>query len=205
MQLLSMLTMLIDHIGLIFFPDESIWRIIGRIAFPLYAYGIVEGYRHTSNLSKYLLRLFILMIISQVPYMLAIQTVRINVIGTLLLSVLALIALDRLKKNSIKILVILLCVVAMEFIPMDYGSYGLLLVLIYRFARSDGVIWLHFLLNALFFAYKGWTIQLFSVLASFMIANISQLQLNKRVVPNWLWRSFYPAHLALLAVGRMMM
>lgn len=205
MQLLSMLTMLIDHIGLIFFPDESIWRIIGRIAFPLYAYGIVEGYRHTSNLSKYLLRLFILMIISQVPYMLAIQTVRINVICTLLLSVLALIALDRLKKNSIKILVILLCVVAMEFIPMDYGSYGLLLVLIYRFARSDGVIWLHFLLNALFIVYKGWTIQLFSVLASFMIANISQLQLNKRVVPNWLWRSFYPAHLALLAVGRMMM
>lgn len=205
MQLLAMLTMLIDHIGLIFFPDEGIWRIIGRIAFPLYAYGIVEGYRHTSNLRKYLLRLFILMILSQVPYMLALQTARINVIGTLLLSVLALIALDRLKKNSIKILVILLCVVAMEFIPIDYGSYGLLLVLIYRFARSDGVIWLHFLLNALFFVYKGWTIQLFSVFASFMIANISQLQLNKRVVPNWLWRSFYPAHLALLAVGRMMM
>lgn len=205
MQLLAMLTMLIDHIGLIFFPDESIWRIIGRIAFPLYAYGIVEGHRHTSNLSKYLLRLFILMILSQVPYMLAIQTVRINVIGTLLLSVLALIALDRLKKNSIKILVILLCVVVMELIPMDYGSYGLLLVLIYRFARSDGVIWFHFLLNALFFVYKGWMIQLFSVLASFIIANLSQLQFNKRVVPNWLWRSFYPAHLALLAVGRMMM
>jgi len=40
--ILAFITMLIDHIGYIFFPFDEIWRIIGRIAFPLFAWGIVR-------------------------------------------------------------------------------------------------------------------------------------------------------------------
>lgn len=50
LRLLAMLTMLIDHIGVIFFPDDIILRIVGRLAFPLFAWGIARGYRYTSSL-----------------------------------------------------------------------------------------------------------------------------------------------------------
>ena len=43
-SILAMLTMLIDHIGLIWFPENMAWRIIGRLALPFYAFAIVLGY-----------------------------------------------------------------------------------------------------------------------------------------------------------------
>ncbi|KEQ26856.1 TraX family protein [Paenibacillus tyrfis] len=53
MQLIAVITMLTDHIGAVFFEDQAIWRVIGRIAFPIYAYGIVMRYRHTRDLKSY--------------------------------------------------------------------------------------------------------------------------------------------------------
>ena len=52
LQLIAMITMLIDHVGAAFFPDQLEWRVIGRISFPIYAYCIVLGYRHTKNLKN---------------------------------------------------------------------------------------------------------------------------------------------------------
>lgn len=68
MKILAMTTMLIDHIGYIFFPGEVIYRSIGRLAFPIFAYQIAMGYNKTSNLKKYLQRLFIFALISQLSY-----------------------------------------------------------------------------------------------------------------------------------------
>ena len=65
---IAVITMLIDHVGVVFFPEYSIIRWIGRISFPLFAFLICEGYRHTSNIWKYFLRLGIFAIISEIPY-----------------------------------------------------------------------------------------------------------------------------------------
>ena len=43
LKLIAMLTMLVDHIGLLFFPEIMAFRIVGRIAMPLFAYGIAQG------------------------------------------------------------------------------------------------------------------------------------------------------------------
>lgn len=73
MQLIAMLTMLIDHIGYIFFPQDLEWRYIGRIAFPIYCYALVQGHLHTSSKLRYLLRLLAIAVIAQIPYNLALD------------------------------------------------------------------------------------------------------------------------------------
>ena len=64
----AMATMLIDHIGLMFFPEMMIFRTIGRMAFPIFAYFIACGYDYTSSLKHYIKRLLIVGLITQVPY-----------------------------------------------------------------------------------------------------------------------------------------
>jgi len=81
-KLIACITMLIDHIGFVFEePLAAIhpalplaMRCIGRLAFPLFAFGIAEGATHTSSPKKYLLRMFIFMLIAQIPYMLMLGT-----------------------------------------------------------------------------------------------------------------------------------
>ena len=56
LKLLALITMTIDHIGMILFPHIPLFRIIGRLSMPIFAYMIAEGCRHTRNRKKYLLR-----------------------------------------------------------------------------------------------------------------------------------------------------
>lgn len=201
MQFFAMLTMLIDHIGYLFFPDHPLWRIVGRIAFPLYAYGVILGFQHTANLRKYLTRLLILALISQIPYMLLFNTITLNVIFTLLISLLFLLLLDRFQDVRIKIIIFIPSIFIIGFIPIDYGAYGLLLILIYHYAQAHCMLLLHLGLNIVYFVYIGWEIQLYSIVPTFFIAYVPTLmKLGRSVTPKWLWRSFYPAHLLILAV-----
>ena len=68
LKIVALLTMLIDHVGYLYFPEEMIFRTIGRIAFPIFAYQVAIGFQKTSNRSRYALRLFVFALISQVPY-----------------------------------------------------------------------------------------------------------------------------------------
>lgn len=77
LQLIAALAMLIDHITWVIFPGYPkevlpiILHIIGRLAFPIFAFFIAEGYYYTHNKNKYMLRILILALISHVPYMMA--------------------------------------------------------------------------------------------------------------------------------------
>ncbi|MDF2673199.1 MAG: conjugal transfer protein TraX, partial [Clostridiales bacterium] len=68
LKILAMVTMFIDHVGYMFFPGQMLYRTIGRLAFPIFAYQIAIGYSKTSNLKKYVERLFIFALITQIPY-----------------------------------------------------------------------------------------------------------------------------------------
>jgi hypothetical protein len=68
LKIIAILTMLIDHTGYLFFPHQMIFRTIGRIAFPIFAYQIAIGFQKTSSRKKYALRLFLFACISQIPY-----------------------------------------------------------------------------------------------------------------------------------------
>lgn len=83
LEIIAMATMLIDHMGAVFFPDIIFLRIIGRISFPIYCFLLVRGFNHTSCFRKYLIRLILLALVSQPICMRLFGEVRLNVIFTL--------------------------------------------------------------------------------------------------------------------------
>lgn len=206
MQIIAMLTMLIDHVGYIFFPGELYLRVIGRIAFPIYCYLLVQGHIHTSSRPRYLRRLFVIAVITQIPYNMALDPGGWNVVFTLLLSAIVLVILDKLPNLWLGIPVVFAAVLLMDYLPLDYNAYGLLLVLIFRYARSYWLVAAHFMLNVFFLFYYNWLVQMASLLPTVFIALTPGVlkQLEKRRIPRWVWWSFYPGHLAVLAIVKIL-
>lgn len=202
MQLLAMLTMLIDHVGKAFFPDQIEWQVIGRIAFPIYAYCIVMGYRHTKNLKNYLFRLFLIALVSQLPYMLVFSTLGLNVVGSLLIALMVLVALDRFKGFFQALAIVGMAGLMLEALSFSYGIYGLLLVLVYRYSGKNVLIFLHFFLNIIFMYLNGWIIGMYNIIPTILIVYFPLFYdfIEKIRIPRWLWRSFYPVHLTILAL-----
>jgi hypothetical protein len=202
MQFLAMLTMLIDHIGLIWFPENPSWRIIGRMAMPIYAYAIVLGYFRTSNLNRYMKRLAWIALLSQLPYQFAFHLLEVNTVGSLFMCLLLLRLLDKYKgKPAVPYLIAAAFVILLEALPFSYGAYLVLLVLIYRYAEAQWMTLLHFSLNAASVFAKGWALQLFSIFATVFIVYLPGFlrSLDKIRIPRFVWRSFYPLHLTILA------
>lgn len=191
-EVIAMLSMMVDHIGVVFFPDLPFFRVIGRFAFPLYAWGIVQGYYHTRNLKNYQRRLVWLAVISQIPFSL-IAGFRLNVIFTFLICLLILQVLES-KKNIKYVYIIGLALFAHFF--SDYGAYAIALVFIYKIFKGYSIVAAHLMLDIVVVFLFGWFLQPFSVLATLIILNkdkLRKVKLNK-----FFYRSFYPAHLMLL-------
>lgn len=202
MQLIAMLTMLIDHIGLLFFPDQMLWRVVGRIAFPLYAYALVRGYVHTSSYPKYVFRLFCIAALSQIPYQLAFDTNRLNVVASLFVAVLVLRLLSKIRSGILATVLIAMICVFLEVFPFEYGAYGLLLVLIFKYAKSHELFIMHLLLNLIYMFSYGWVIQFVSIIPTLVIVYGPGIwsRLETRSLPSWIWRAFYPVHLVILMI-----
>ncbi|WP_339169533.1 TraX family protein [Paenibacillus sp. FSL R5-0341] len=205
MQWIAMITMLIDHIGAVFFPHIIELRIIGRIAFPIYAFAVYIGYKHTRDVQKYIWRLFWIAIISQVPFMAAFNHYSLNVVWTLWSALLVLFVIDKLPSRLLSIPIVIGAGWFMEISLMDYGMYGLLLVLLFRYFQGPVLVVAHVVLNALYLLLHNSSVQMYSVLATAGIAIAQYYQAGFRMKgPRWVWRYFYPAHLAIIAIIRWM-
>lgn len=139
-KLVAMLSMLIDHAGYVFFPLFTEMRIIGRIAMPLFCYGIVMGSVYSKNLPMYALRLLIGFMISQPFFMLALNHSlwEWNVLATLFLGLLGIIGIQK-KTYGSQVWLPLLCLMAAAVQKMDYGWKGVLLIyLMYLVRHSKG-------------------------------------------------------------------
>lgn len=198
LELIAVITMTIDHIGFIFFPDHPLFRVIGRIAFPLYIWGVVQGYQYTRSKVNYVSRLVLLAVISQIPYMLLFHFLHLNVIFTLMFCLLFIILLESDKSLFLKIGIFLLLSIFLEMF-CEYGVYALLLTLIFHTTKSRvRVILLFGLLNVLFMVLKGNYIQGFSILSLFFIF-YKDLFINIRI-NRYFYRSYYPVHITILFI-----
>ena len=134
LKLLAILTMLLDHIGVILFPNILWLRLIGRLAFPLFAFFITEGFRKTSDVKKYIQRLFILALVSQLPYWTAFgMDAGLNIFFTLTMGLLGLYLRD---KYSTDFPVFLLAILAF-IIDASYNVYGVLLIYVIHITRNN--------------------------------------------------------------------
>ncbi len=186
--------MIVDHVGLVFFPQIMPLRIIGRIAFPIFAAGIADGYRHTSNLKMYFYRLLFFGAISQIPFMILFGKNELNIIFSLLLSLLFIFACDK-RKYWLALLIIIFA----YFIKCDYGLYGIIMTSLFYFFRSQKLLLVVCLAALSLLAYKvsDQILLLFSFLG-FIPAIYFQQQLIKIKLPKHFFYWFYPLHLIAL-------
>lgn len=141
LKYIAALTMLIDHAGLLLFPRNILFRIIGRLAFPIFAFMIAEGCRYTRNKLKYFLSVFILGFACQVVYFLYDRSLDMCILITFSLSILIIYAMQCFKEAFfsperpwyLKILAgsVFLSAVAFAYLfnkilPVDYGFVGVM-------------------------------------------------------------------------------
>lgn len=231
LHILAMIFMLFDHLWATIIPGNQWLTCLGRLAFPLFAFMIVEGYFHTSSLQRYVLRLFIFALISEIPFNLMYSSSFIypyhqNVIWTLLLG-LSLIHLNEIaakkKKMLLRILVGCITVIAGFFVGLltmvDYYGVGVVTILIFYFFRKRkwwcllGQIVVLYYLNVEILSGFYFEVIIMGNTISIVQQGLALLAL----IPIWLYRGekgynsklfqyvcygFYPVHMLILYLVR---
>ena len=199
---IAVLTMVIDHVGAILFPDQIWMRVIGRVAFPIYAYCLAEGFRYTSDYRRYLGRLALFAILSEIPFDLAFYGVPFsfahqNVFFTLTLGLILLWVLGRCREQLLLCAgaFAVLCFLA-QALHMDYGAGGLLMVFAFYLAQQGTSPWIGWGIFVFInlFGYAG-GVQWAAILALLPIGLYSG-KAGKKKQRFFYW--IYPLHLLLL-------
>lgn len=133
--------MIIDHYGAIFHSGIDLYRIIGRLAFPIYCFLLVEGYFHTKDLDKYIKRLFVFALLSEIPFDLAfydkIGFAHQNIFFTLFIGLGAMYFLDNKEKYNIpNIFVLMISGILSMLLSVDYSFIGIIYILAFYYTRD---------------------------------------------------------------------
>ena len=229
LHVMAMLFMLCDHIWGIGIPGNDWLTCVGRLAFPIFAFMIVEGYFHTKNFKKYLLRLLIFALISEIPFNLMMGSrlfypIHQNVLWSFLISLLLVHWNEKTKKRGKWYLSLLVAVASVLLaIPLgivtfvDFYQAGILTVLAFYFFRGNkwwcyvGQLAALYYINVEMLQGLSYEIVLFDQTHFFVRQGLALLAL----IPIWLYRgsqghhskafryfcyAFYPAHILLLYV-----
>lgn len=137
LKIIAVTTMLIDHSGYLIFNGFSFMNYIGRLAFPIFAFLITEGYIHTRNLKKYFLRLLIFAVISQIPFMLLFpDDFTLNILFTLALGLLAITVYSKFKNKFLGILFVIFSAIIAQLLHFDYGWFGIATIFIFYIFKN---------------------------------------------------------------------
>ena len=234
LHIMAMVFMIFDHLWGVFATDGYLWMTcIGRLTYPIFAFMIVEGYFHTKNLKKYVLRLLIFALISEIPFNLVMSSSWIaplhqNVLWTFLIGILLIFLNEKANKKAlwVRILVfigtaLLGCLLGIITF-VDYNHGGVLIILLFYVFRErkwwallGQIVCLYFIsvevISGQFIPIElfGKTFEL--VVQSFCVLALIPIWLyqgkqgpyNKAI--RYLYYGFYPAHLLLFALIRMFM
>lgn len=229
LHMMAMAFMLCDHLWGTIVPGNDWLTCIGRIAFPIYAFMLVEGYFHTKNLKKYMGRMLLFAILSEIPFNLAMGSslfypVHQNVLWSFLISLLLIHWNEKAKQTAklwLRLLVggvsVLLGYVLGLLMMVDFYHGGILMVLVFYFFRQKK--WWSYLAQLICLWYintellGGYTyeLQFFGKTWYFLRQGFALLAL----IPIWLYRGkqgyhskwlqivyylFYPLHLLILGL-----
>lgn len=206
--------MLLDHIGYMFVPGWSPYRMIGRLAFPIFAFLIVEGALHTRDFKKYVSRIAVFALISEIPYDLAIFAIPVywgqcNILVTFLIGLLCIKVMQKLLVHfnfspvgyAMGTAVFLGGAAAARLLHTDYEIYGVMLIYVFYVFRDRKVT--KTLLAILVFA----TMPFLYFPAAASLVLIWFYNDERGYNPTWLrwgFYLFYPVHLIILYIVRMM-
>ena len=232
LHIMAMLFMLCDHLWGTIVPGNDWLTCIGRIAFPIFAFMIVEGYFHTKNLKKYVLRLLIFALLSEIPFNLAIHgsvfyPLGQNVLWSFLLSIGLIHWNEKVKGKKLWLRILIgyvstaIGALAGLITFVDYHHAGVLMVMVFYFFR--GKTWWCYAgqligmwhINFEGLGGLGYEFTLFGRAFFFPQQGLALLAL----IPIWLYRgkqgyhskamqyicyAFYPVHLLILGLLRLL-
>jgi hypothetical protein len=204
---IAIITMTVDHVGAILYPEFTVLRFIGRLSFPLFAYLLILGIENTRNVRNYFVRLFIFALISQVPFFLALDYGPFDSLNIFFTLSSGLLFIYFFKKSSVFVLV---PVFASLVLPFDYGIYGIAMIgciFILKENTKFGVASL-VLLNLLFLVPLNSQFLSISAIPLIVLHKNGSLKITKETTEEVaipLWRKYffyvyYPLHLTLLYI-----
>lgn len=212
LKLIACMTMLMDHMGVALF--HATWlRVVGRIAFPIYCFLLAEGAHYTKNPRNYALRMAAVMLLSEIPFDYAVYGASTwlhqNVLATLLLGFLALETMNKRSNPFWKLCAAVPFVFLAEVFHTDYGSQGVLMILLFGLSRQYGLGGLTMTLGLAAVSLlrpsfpveilgMAVPIELFSVFSMLPISLYSGKKAGNSKVVQWGFYLFYPVHLAVL-------
>lgn len=213
LKIIACISMLIDHIGVILFPEIAFLRIVGRLAFPIFTFLIVEGYFYTKNISKYLFRLGVFAVVSEFAFDRAFFNVWLefeyqNIFFTLLIGLIAVYIYDHNKDNNKTVATVSLLALTLLslFIKSDYSIFGVLTIFgFYQFREKPKQIFIWMLvINGIMVSLKTPPLfpltlsditQIFALLSLIFIFSYNG---KKGLNLKYLFYTFYPLHLIIL-------
>ncbi|MBQ6936632.1 MAG: hypothetical protein IJN49_08805 [Clostridia bacterium] len=212
LKIIAMVSMLFDHVGKELLPQYTVLQIIGRLAFPIFAYMIAEGCFYTKNKIKYFLTIFILGTGCQIVYTVAEHSFYQNVLITFSLSIALIFSLEnfRIKREKISGIILFFIVLIVSILTIvlplsleeygfqiDYGIYGVLLpvAVFYGKEKRQKLFYSTGVLALLAHSFGG-GIQWFSLISVPVLALYNQKRGKYNIKP--LFYIFYPAHLIVI-------
>lgn len=219
-KVIAIIAMVVDHVGYVFFPEELWMRIIGRLAFPLFCWLLAQGAFFTSNVYKYMFRLLLVGIVSQIIYFLLFidfnwSTWSFNVFFTLLTGLIAIQLLKSRWNIAYKIPALILLLLISEMLKFEYGLYGVLIILVFYIFRNSiirmslsvvSITLIYFTIPLVLTLFQTQVItndQLLSLIqpvSLFAIIIIASFNNKVGIKLKWLFYWFYPVHLLVLYV-----
>lgn len=197
--------MVIDHMGLIYFEDVEIFRIIGRVAFPVYLYMCVEGYKNTHSKGRYAVRMLLFSLMSAYPCYIAFGNL-IN-IGVTYLCVIGLcFAIDLIKKEKSMAGIIVISAIFLLAVSLQeafcYSWYGLAMGMI-LYLRDDKKLFMSqismIIVTYLYILYRPQMVSFIVSLPVFLILPyINNKWIYGKYRIKYFFYLFYPGHILLL-------
>ena len=190
----------------------NVFRLIGRFAYPLFVFLLIEGFIHTRSVKKYALNLLIFVFISQIPYSLATKGVLLrfdkwNIFATLLMGLLCIWSISKFaeKRDGIGRIVftaipIIVIAIISYFIPAEYGVYGVMAIVIMYLLRRNRITGFGLGVFAL-------CIYNISEITAFLMIPVIRMYNGKRgmKINKYFFYFFYPVHITILYVITLML
>ncbi len=229
LHILAMFFMLCDHLWATIVPGNQWLTWIGRLTFPIYAFMIVEGYFYTKDFKKYIRRMLIFALLSEIPFNLMYSSLWIypfhqNVLWTFLLALFCMKNIDKLREKfnpwiaiPLSIMIAGLFALIAQLTMLDYYGEGLLMVLLFYCFRGNG--WISRLGQLAGMIYINWE------MISGLVIPVEVFGYNFEIpqqgmavlalIPIWLYRgrqghynkviqyvyyAFYPVHMLILGL-----
>ena len=148
LHIIAMTLMLMDHLWAKLLPAREWLTCAGRVAFPIFAFMAVEGYFHTRSFKKYILRMLLFAVLSEIPFDLMyggtwFYPVHQNVLWTFLLSLLGVWLMEQVRKKGKTWMYLLVCVLVVPaglvlgtLCMVDYYGVGVLTVFVFYFLHG---------------------------------------------------------------------